>query len=96
MKVLIPGGYGVFGARLAQLLVRDGHAVTVAGRDADKAQLLADELCCTALRLDRRHDLHLLAGYDVVVDAAGPLHAYGRDPYQLPRVWRQRQWDRSG
>lgn len=86
MKVLILGGYGVFGARLAQLLVRDGHAVTVAGRDADKAQLLADELSCTALRLDRRHDLHLLAGYDVVVDAAGPFHAYGRDPYQLPRA----------
>lgn len=86
MKVLILGGYGVFGERLARLLVRDGHEVTVAGRDADKAQRLADELGCAALRMDRRSDLHLLAGHQVVVDAAGPFHAYGDDSYQLPRA----------
>lgn len=86
MKVLILGGYGVFGERLARLLVRDGHEVTVAGRDAVKAQRLADELGCAALRMDRRTDLHLLAGHQVVVDAAGPFHAYGDDPYRLPRA----------
>lgn len=86
MKVLILGGYGVFGARLARLLVRDGHEVTVAGRDADKARRLADDLGCDALRMDRRRDLHLLAGYQVVVDAAGPFHASGADPYPLPRA----------
>ncbi|MFV0409911.1 MAG: NAD-dependent epimerase/dehydratase family protein [Paracoccus sp. (in: a-proteobacteria)] len=33
MKVLVIGGYGVFGSRLARLLLRDGHRVTIAGRD---------------------------------------------------------------
>lgn len=86
MKVLILGGYGVFGERLARLLVRDGHEVTVAGRDASKAQRLADELSCSALRMDRQKDLYLLAGHDIVVDAAGPFHACGGIPYQLPRA----------
>lgn len=86
MKVLVLGGYGVFGERLARLLVRDGHAVTIAGRDGGKAQALADVLGCAALRMDRGQDLHLLAGYQVVVDAAGPFHAYGDDPYRLPRA----------
>jgi hypothetical protein len=86
LKVLILGGYGVFGERLARLLVRDGHAVTVAGRDAGKAQVLANELGCLSVRMDRQRDLHLLAGFQVVVDAAGPFHAYGDDPYQLPRA----------
>ena len=86
MKVLILGGYGVFGARLARLLVRDGHEVTVAGRDASRAQRLADELGCAALQMDRRRDLHLLAGFELVVDAAGPFHAYGEDRYRLPRA----------
>lgn len=86
MKVLVLGGYGVFGERLARMLVRDRHEVTLAGRDAAKAQRLADELGCAALRMDRRSDLHLLSGYQVVVDAAGPFHAYGDDPYRLPRA----------
>ena len=86
MKVLVLGGYGVFGERLARLLVRDGHEVTVAGRDAKKAQRRAKELGCAAMQMDRQKDLHLLAGHDIVVDAAGPFHAYGDDPYQLPRA----------
>lgn len=86
MKVLVLGGYGVFGERLARLLVRDGHAVTVAGRDGGKARALAERLGCAWVTMDRRRDLHLLAGQDVVVDAAGPFHAYGDDPYQLPRA----------
>ena len=36
--------------------------------------------------MDRRNDLHLLSGYQVVIDAAGPFHAYGDDPYRLPRA----------
>lgn len=86
MKVLVLGGYGVFGERLVRLLLRDGHQVTVAGRDLAKAQQLAVALGCAALRMDRRTDLHLLAGYQVVVDAAGPFHSYGADPYLLPRA----------
>ena len=86
MKVLILGGYGVFGGRLAQLLLRDGHEVTIAGRDEAKARVLAETLGCQYLKMDRRNDLHLLAGHQVVVDAAGPFHAYGDDPYRLPRA----------
>ncbi len=86
MKVLILGGYGVFGARMARLLLRDGHHVTVAGRNGAAAQALAAELGCAAVCMDREGDLGALAGHDVVVDAAGPFHAYGRDRYRLARA----------
>jgi hypothetical protein len=86
MKVLILGGTGVFGARLARLLARDGYQITVAARTLSAAQSLAGELNATALRLDRTGDLSSLAGHDVVVDAAGPFHAYGSDPYRLART----------
>lgn len=86
MKVLLLGGYGVFGERLARLLVRDGHAVTIAGRDAKAAQRLATTLGCAALRMDRAADLTPLAGFEVVIDAAGPFHTYGSDPYRLAKA----------
>ena len=85
MKILILGGTGVFGARLARLLARDGHQITIAARTLPAAQTLAAELNATALQLDRTGDLTALAGHDVVVDAAGPFHAYGADPYRLAR-----------
>ena len=37
MKIVILGGYGVFGGRLAKLLMRDGHSVWIAGRSFLKA-----------------------------------------------------------
>jgi NAD(P)-dependent dehydrogenase (short-subunit alcohol dehydrogenase family) len=85
MKVLVVGGYGVFGERVARLLRRDGHAVTVAGRDLASAQRLTDEIGAQALRFDRERDLDRLPGLDVevLVDAAGPFHAYGDRPYAL-------------
>ncbi|MDE9449791.1 DUF4166 domain-containing protein [Aliiroseovarius sp. Z3] len=86
MKVLILGGYGVFGSRLARLLMRDGHLVCVAGRNRAAAQNLANELGCQALRIDRTGELTALADFDVVVDAAGPFHSYGADPYSVPRA----------
>jgi hypothetical protein len=86
VKVLILGGYGVFGSRLARLLCKDGHSVTIAGRDLSQAQVLAEELGCAALHLGRHGDLGALKGHDVVIDAAGPFHAYGADPYRLPRA----------
>lgn len=86
MRVLLLGGTGVFGSRLARLLVRDGHAVTIAARNLSAAQSLADELNCVAIRMDRDGDLQGLAGHDVLVDAAGPFHAYGADPYRLARA----------
>jgi len=44
MKVLILGGYGNFGKRIARLLTRKGVAVIVAGRDGAKAAALAKVL----------------------------------------------------
>lgn len=85
MKVLILGGYGVFGERLARLLVRDGHDVTVAGRSLEKAESLALDIGCLAARVDRSGPLDCIADFDVVVDAAGPFHAYGQDPYRVAR-----------
>jgi len=45
-KVLILGGYGTFGRRLAQLLLDDSQPVTlvIAGRSLAKAQRLCAEL----------------------------------------------------
>jgi hypothetical protein len=86
MKVLILGGTGVFGARLARLLARDGHQLTIAARTLPAAQALAVELNAAALQMDRGGDLSALHGHDVVVDAAGPFHAYGPDPYRLART----------
>ncbi|MBQ0749806.1 MAG: DUF4166 domain-containing protein [Roseovarius sp.] len=86
MNILLLGGYGVFGARLARLLVADGHDVCIAGRNHEKARTYAQELGCRAIRLDRSGSLDVLEGYDVVVDAAGPFHAYGDDPYRLARA----------
>ncbi len=86
MKVLIVGGYGVFGERLARLLVRDEHEVCIAGRKIASAQTLARELGCAAALFDRTADLGALADFEVVVDAAGPFHSYGEDPYRLARA----------
>jgi len=86
MKVLVVGGYGVFGERLARLLLRDGHQVTVAGRDLAKAKALAAQLGCGAQRIDRKGDLGTLADHDVVIDAAGPFQMQGDDPWRLVRA----------
>jgi hypothetical protein len=86
MKVLVLGGYGVFGERVVRLLVKDGHAVTIAGRDGGKAAALAASLGCTSVQMDRQGDLQRLAEYQVLVDAAGPFQAYGDDPFRLPRA----------
>jgi len=42
--VLILGGYGNFGKRIAELLTRQNIHVTIVGRDANKAQALAAQL----------------------------------------------------
>lgn len=86
MKVLILGGTGVFGTRLARLLARDGHQITIAARSLAPAQTLATEIGATALQMDRGGDLSALTGHDVIIDAAGPFHSYGEDPYRLAKA----------
>jgi hypothetical protein len=66
--------------------VRDGHQVTIAARHMTAAMPLAEQLGCQAVQMDREGDLQALTGYEVLVDAAGPFHAYGPDPYRLPRA----------
>jgi len=84
-RVLIIGGAGTFGSRLAELLRRDGHRVWIAGRDGLRTQAAAEALGVQALTLDARGDLSALDGLDLdwIVDAAGPFQAYGssRDTY---------------
>lgn len=88
MKVAVLGGYGVFGSRLVRLLVRDGHQVLVVGRSQTKAETLAQSVGAEAVVIDRNGDLTALwaATPDAVVDAAGPFHAYGDDPYKFARA----------
>lgn len=80
MKVIILGGYGVFGGRLARLLLRDGHDVWVAGRSHDRALRFSREHGGQPLRIDRNGDLTALLDIapDAVVDAAGPFQTYGQ------------------
>lgn len=88
MKIVLLGGYGVFGSRLADLLVRDGHDVIVAGRSPSKALALSKRLGCTPMALDARAEPEALFAVspDIVVDAAGPFQTYGGDPYAIPRL----------
>jgi saccharopine dehydrogenase-like NADP-dependent oxidoreductase len=87
MKVLIVGGYGVFGGRLARLLLKDGFEVIVAGRDPRKGDEFSRQFGGAALAVDTAGDLTPIAKSrpNVVVDAAGPFQGYGRDPYRLAR-----------
>jgi hypothetical protein len=90
MRVLIVGGYGVFGGRLARLLADEPRIrMIIAGRSLEKAKAFcADVLAgvaCEPAAFDRRDAAASLAALspDVVVDASGPFQAYGDRPYAL-------------
>ena len=87
MRVLIVGGDGVFGGRLARLLLKDGVNVIVAGRDLQRAREFTIRFGGDALKVDVAGDLTPVAksGARIIVDAAGPFQAYGGDPYRLAR-----------
>lgn len=88
MKIVVLGGYGVFGSRLADLLLRDGHLVTIVGRNAQKAEALASNLGCDWAAFDLHRDAGRLRSLApaVVIDAAGPFQAYGDDRYHIARL----------
>jgi hypothetical protein len=90
-KILILGGYGTFGRRLAQLLTDESQlTLVIAGRSLAKAQRLCAELLSVGTvipaELDRARDLEpqlrAIAPH-LVVDASGPFQAYGENPYRV-------------
>jgi hypothetical protein len=95
-KVLIVGGYGTFGGRLAQLLVgeypadADRLTLIIAGRSLPKAKAFCATLPSTMpAAFDRDGDVERQLreiAPDVVVDASGPFQSYGADLYRLVRA----------
>ncbi len=88
MKILILGGYGVFGGRLIQLLADlNNLELLVGGRTLEKAEAfckansVAGELL--PLQIERNRIATQLDKHrpDLLVDASGPFQEYGDDPY---------------
>ena len=91
LRVLIVGGYGIFGGRIVELLKDQPQlALIVAGRSAERAKAFCARQHAAA-RLepavfDRNGDLaRYLATLrpDLLVDASGPYQAYGQDRYRV-------------
>ena len=90
MRILILGGYGVFGGRLAELLAdRPDLELLICGRDLARA-----EAFCTRYQgearafpgaLNRRDIADALQRFTpgLVVDASGPFQDYGTDRYHV-------------
>lgn len=87
MKVLLLGGYGGFGARIARRLAAAGHEVLVAGRSRERAgRFCAGRPGLVPLALDRDSGLAAaLAEHRpfALVDAAGPFQGAG---YEVARA----------
>jgi hypothetical protein len=94
MKILILGGYGTFGGRLAHLLARDDRlTLLIAGRSVQKARDFCESLPAgaqkTALAFDRDGDVESQVSQiapDILVDASGPFQVYGDDPYRVVKA----------
>lgn len=81
--VLVIGGYGNFGARIATTLLRNGISVVVAGRDLSKANALRDSLVglCSdnwistaSFDAQREMDQQLsIIQPSIVINASGPF-----------------------
>src|SRR5258708_31518363 len=93
-RVLILGGYGTFGGRLAQLLAGEARlTLLIAGRSRHKAEAFCARLRGAARReafaLDRDGDAQAAlaaAQPDIVVDASGPFQFYQGDLYRLVKA----------
>jgi hypothetical protein len=94
LAVLILGGYGAFGGRLARLLCDEPRlALVIAGRSREKAEafcaMLPGKAARSAAVVDRDGDVAAAvaaARPDIVVDASGPFQAYGAEPYRVVRA----------
>ena len=91
LKVLILGGYGTFGGRLAQLLAdEDRLTLVIAGRSHEKAAAFCAKLKprATAMPVGFDRDRAIAPQLreiapDMVVDASGPFQSYGADTYRV-------------
>ena len=90
MKILILGGYGVFGGRLAGLLADEPRLeLVIGGRSENRAR----EFCAryqsgarmTPVAADRRNIDEVLGAVapDLLVDASGPFQDYGEPCYAV-------------
>jgi hypothetical protein len=80
--VVVFGGYGTFGAHVCRELARAGLPLTVAGRDAARAESFARSLGpgCQGLAADVGHAescRDALRGQAVAVNCAGPFSGFG-------------------
>lgn len=90
MKILILGGYGVFGGRLAHLL-SDLPQLTllICGRRREKAQAFCGGFQGSATVIPLAFDRNEIAAElikhrpDLVVDASGPFQDYGIDRHRV-------------
>ncbi|MDE0455554.1 MAG: DUF4166 domain-containing protein [Gammaproteobacteria bacterium] len=94
LRLLIIGGYGTFGGRLAELLCRERQvSLVIAGRSKSAALAFCHALppgaTREALAVDRDRDVARRieqVNPDIVVDASGPFQAYGEDAYRVVKV----------
>jgi hypothetical protein len=92
LKILIIGGYGIFGGRIVELLEDEPRlTLFIGGRALAKAEKFVASRRQTAARLvpvafsrDAALGKQLAdIGADVVVDASGPFQDYGEDRYRV-------------
>jgi Domain of unknown function (DUF4166)/Saccharopine dehydrogenase NADP binding domain len=93
--ILIVGGYGVFGSRIAALLENEPRlTLIIAGRSRVKAEAFCRTRVNAKAKLiaaafDRDDDVESeIAALrpDLLVDASGPFQAYGEGRYRLPEA----------
>ena len=94
IRLLIIGGYGTFGGRLAELLCRERRvSLVIAGRSKSAAldfcHALPPGAAREALAVNRDGDVARRiekVNPDIVVDASGPFQSYGKDPYRVVKA----------
>ena len=94
MEILILGGYGTFGGRLAYLLAQDERlTLLIAGRSIQKAKNFCEGLPPGSQKVpvffDRNANVETQIreiNPNIVVDAMGPFQAYGEDPYGVVKA----------
>jgi hypothetical protein len=93
-RILILGGYGVFGGRLARLLADEARlTLVIAGRSPAKARAFCAGLGGAAateaavFERDRPVEAQLRPlRPGLIIDAMGPFQGYGTDPYGIVRA----------